>query len=91
MKRSKMYWVKDVKTVSTYPPPDTFTKPAREIARIMARSDVSPKGLGSGIRMIQYFINRSGRNLFKERRTALEQAKRMLQKRMAKEQGGEKT
>ena len=79
------YWVKDVKTVSTYPPQGTFTKSAKEIAMIMARRGVSPKGIGSGIRMIQYFINRSGRKLPPERRRALEQAKRILQKRTAKE------
>ena len=47
----------------------------------MARKDVSPKGLGSGIRMIQYFINRGGRNLSARRRTELERAKRILQRR----------
>ena len=45
----------------------------------MARPDVSPKGIGSAIRMVQYFINRSGRNLTPERRKALERAKRILQ------------
>ena len=74
-----------VNTVSTYPPPGTFTKSAREIANIMARRDVSPKGLGSGIRMIQYFINRSGRGLSPSRRRALEQAKRFVHSRAANE------
>lgn len=49
----------------------------------MARKDVSPKGLGSGIRMIQYFINRSGKSLSAERRKNLEGAKRILQSQMA--------
>jgi hypothetical protein len=47
----------------------------------MARKDVSPKGLGSGIRMIQYFLNRGGTNLSATRRTELERAKRILQRR----------
>jgi len=34
-------------------PPGTFTKDARTMARIIARKDVSPKGIGSGIKMIQ--------------------------------------
>jgi tRNA(adenine34) deaminase len=42
---------------------------------------VSPKGLGSAIRMIQYFINRGGRRLSATRRHELERAKRMLQRR----------
>ena len=65
--------------MSTFPPPGIFTKSAEEIARTMARPDVSPKGIGSAIRMVQYFINRSGRNLTPERRKALERAKRILQ------------
>jgi hypothetical protein len=44
---------------------------------------VSPKGLGSGIRMIQYFINRGGKNLSAARRRELERAKRILQRKAA--------
>ena len=69
----------------TYPPPGTFTCDAESIARIMASKKVSPKGLGSGIRMIQLFINRSGKNLCPERRNELEQAKHILQERMRKQ------
>lgn len=54
-------WVGKVKTISTAPPKDLFTKNARTIAETMARSSVSLKGIGSGIRMIQYFINRGAR------------------------------
>jgi hypothetical protein len=50
----------------------------------MARRDVSPKGIASGIRMIQYFINRGGRNLSARRRAELERAKRILQRRAAR-------
>lgn len=76
-------WIKRVNTVSTYPPPGTFAKPAGEVARIMARKDVSPKGLGSAIKMVQYFINRSGKGLPAARREELEKAKRILQRRLA--------
>jgi tRNA(adenine34) deaminase len=51
----------------------------------MARKDVSPRGLGSGIRMIQYFINRGGKNLSARRRSELERAKRILQGRAARQ------
>jgi tRNA(adenine34) deaminase len=51
----------------------------------MARKEVSPGGLGSGIRMIQYFINRGGKNLSARRRTELERAKRILQQRAARQ------
>jgi Protein of unknown function (DUF3175) len=74
-------WVRNVKTVSTYPPKDLFTKDAQTIAMTMARKSVSPRGVGSGIRMIQYFINRAGKGLSMTRKRELEKAKRILQKR----------
>src|SRR6266545_3411758 len=82
-KRSTRRWVRRVTTDSTHPPPRTFTGSAQQIARTMARKDISPKGLGSGIRMIQYFINRGGKGLSATRRRELERAKRILQRRRA--------
>jgi len=82
-KRSTRRWVRQVTTDSTHPPRGTFTGSAEQIARTMARKDVSPKGLGSGIRMIQYFVNRAGKNLSAARRRELERAKRILQRRAA--------
>ena len=81
--RKPRRWVQTVTTLSTAPPPGTFTRPAKDIADIMARPDVSPAGLGSAIRMIQYFINRGGRNLAPHRRRQLERAKGILQRRLA--------
>ncbi len=75
----KKKWVRDVKTVSTFPPESLFTKDAETIARVMATKKVSPKGLGSGIRMIQFFINRAGKNLPESRRKELAEAKHILQ------------
>jgi hypothetical protein len=83
-------WVRTVTTDSTHPPPRTFTGSAADIARKMARKDVSPKGLGSAIRMIQYFINRGGRNLSATRRAELERAKRILQRRAARQKASTK-
>jgi tRNA(adenine34) deaminase len=78
-KAAKTRWVRNVTTVSTYPPEGLFTKDAATIARVMASKKVSPKGIGSGIRMIQFFINRAGKNLPVERTQELEEAKRLLQ------------
>ena len=80
----KKKWVREVKTVSTFPPKDLFTKDAQTIARAMASKKVSPKGIGSGIRMIQFFINRAGKNLPTERKQELERAKEILQERVRK-------
>jgi hypothetical protein len=76
---TKKKWVQDVKTVSTYPPKDIFTKDAETIAKSLGSTKVSPKGIGSGIRMIQYFINRGGKGLSALRKKELEKAKRILQ------------
>ncbi len=81
-KGDKKYWVHDVKTVSTFPPSGTFTKDAETIARTMASKKVSPGGIGSGIRMIQFFINRAGKNLPPGRKAELEKAKQILQERV---------
>jgi len=74
-------WSHEVKTVSTFPPEGTFSKDARTVARIMASKKVSPKGIGSGIRMIQFFINRAGKSLPASQKRELEEAKRILQER----------
>jgi len=78
-KTSKHKWSAGVKTDSTFPPAGTFTKPGDEVARIMATRKVSPGGLGSAIKMVQIFINRSGINLSAARKRELEKAKRILQ------------
>ena len=75
-------WVRHVKTVSTFPPKDLFTKDDQTIARTMASKKVSPKGIGSGIRMIQFFINRAGKNLPAARKRELERAKHILQEKI---------
>jgi len=81
MVAKKRKWVHKVETVSTFPPAGLFTKDAETIARSMARKNVSPRGIGSGIRMIQYFINRGGKGLTPARKRELEKAKRILQAR----------
>lgn len=77
-------WVQTVGTISTFPPEGLFTKDAETIARVMATKEVSPRGIGSGIRMVQYFINRAGKGLSVRRRHELEKAKRLLQVRAKK-------
>ena len=74
-------WVAQVKTDSTHPPQGLFTKSAATIARVLASPKVSPKGPGSGMRMLTYFINRAGKGLSKTRRAELERAKESLSRR----------
>lgn len=76
-------WVAKVKTVSTFPPLGLFNKSAETIARSLASKKVSPKGPGSGMRMLTFYINRAGHNLSAERRSALQRAKELLSQRVA--------
>jgi len=71
-------WSGDVKTVSTFPPEGLFTKDANTIARSLASKKVSPKGPGSGMRMLTFFINRAGKGLSAGRKAELERAKELL-------------
>ena len=75
-------WSATVKTDSTHPPAGLFTRDAATIARTLASKKVSPKGLGSGMRMLTFFINRAGRGLSAARRRELEKAKRLLSERI---------
>ncbi len=71
---------------SQAPPKGLFARDARTIARTMASKKVSPKGIGSGIRMVQFFINRAGKNLSRRRREELEKAKHIMQDKMRRRQ-----
>jgi hypothetical protein len=80
-----------VKTVSTYPPPGLFTRSASEIAKALASKKVSPKGPSSGMRMLNFFINRAGRQLSEDRRKELGKAKELLSDTIRKQkQAGKK-
>ena len=80
--KKKRRWVAKVTTDSTHPPAGLFTKRAATIARSLASKKVSPKGLGSGMRMLTYFINRGGRGLSAARQAELQKAKKLLSKRI---------
>jgi len=80
-------WISTVKTDSTHPPEGLFTKDAATIAKSLASKKVSPKGPGSGMRMLTYFINRAGRGLSATRLAELRKAKRLLSKRIERSKG----
>lgn len=82
MPNPRRRWVAKVKTDSTHPPEGLFKKDAATIARTLASKKVSPKGPGSGMRMLTYFINRGGKGLSARRKAELERAKRMLSARI---------
>jgi len=85
-RRKPARWVAKVDTDSTHPPPGLFKKSAPVIAKTLASKKVSPKGPGSGMRMLTFFINRAGRGLSASRRRELERAKALLAKRIQAKQ-----
>lgn len=80
--KSGRRWVAKVTTDSTHPAKGLFTKDAATIARSLASKRVSPKGPQSGLRMLNYFINRGGKRLSPARRRVLERAKAMMMSRL---------
>jgi len=75
-------WSGKVKTESTFPPQGLFTKDPETIARTLASKKVSPKGPGSGMRMLTFFINRAGKSLSATRIAKLQRAKELLSARI---------
>lgn len=78
-------------TDSTHPPEGLFTKDAATIARSLASRRVSPKGPASGMRMLNFFINRAGRGLSATRRHELERAKALLSERIRRQRERKRT
>jgi Protein of unknown function (DUF3175) len=78
-------WVAEVDTESTYPEEGLFKQDAETIAKHLASKKVSPKGPASGMRMLNYYINRGGKNLTKERHAELEKAKGILSELIAEQ------
>jgi Protein of unknown function (DUF3175) len=89
MARTAKKWSGKVNTDSTHPPEGLFDKDAATIARTLASKRVSPKGPGSGMRMLTFYINRAGKNLNASRKAELQKAKELLSKRVksARERG----
>lgn len=71
-------WSAKVDTDSTHPDEGLFKKSATAIAKALATKEVSPKGPASGMRMLNFYINRAGKNLTESRIKVLEQAKDKL-------------
>ena len=82
---AKKKWVRNVKTDSTHPPKGLFKKSPEPIARTLASKKVSPKGPGDGMRMLTYFINRTGKGLGVEDKARLQKTKELLSKRVKRE------
>jgi hypothetical protein len=84
-------WSAKVDTDSTHPDQGLFNKSASAIAKALASKKVSPKGPASGMRMLNFYINRAGKNLPKSRHAELEKAKTLLSTIIAKQKSKSST
>ena len=78
-------WSAKVDTDSTHPDEGLFNQSASAIAKALASKKVSPKGPASGMRMLNFYINRAGKNLSTSRHAELEKAKTLLSGIIAKQ------
>jgi tRNA(Arg) A34 adenosine deaminase TadA len=85
---TKKKWSAEVDTDSTHPDEGLFKKSASAIAKALATKKVSPKGPASGMQMLNFYINRAGKNLSQERHAELEKAKTLLSEIIAKTKPG---
>jgi len=84
-KKTKKKWSAKVTTDSTHPDQGLFNENASTIAKALASKKVSPKGPASGMRMLNFYINRAGKNLSASRHAELEKAKTLLSEIIAKQ------
>jgi tRNA(Arg) A34 adenosine deaminase TadA len=77
-KKPKKKWSAKVTTDSTHPDEGLFNQNASAIAKALASKNVSPKGPASGMRMLNFYINRAGKNLSASRKAELKKAKTQL-------------
>jgi tRNA(adenine34) deaminase len=75
---TKKKWSAEVTTDSTHPDEGLFNQSASTIAKALASKKVSPKGPASGMRMLNFYINRAGKKLSASRHAELEKAKSKL-------------
>jgi tRNA(Arg) A34 adenosine deaminase TadA len=84
-RKSKKKWSANVTTDSTHPDEGLFNQSASAIAKALASKKVSPKGPASGMRMLNFYVNRAGKNLSRSRHAELEKAKTLLSGIIAKQ------
>jgi tRNA(adenine34) deaminase len=84
-------WSSKVTSDSTHPAPGLFKKSAPAIADGLAKKSVSPEGPGQGMRMLNFYENRGGKNLSPERKRTLEHAKELLHEKVVKQQASKRS
>ena len=86
-KKTAHKWSASVTSDSTHPREGLFSEDAQTIADELFSKKVSPKGPASGMQMLNFYINRAGKNLSEERTKVLEHAKDILSGKIADSKG----
>lgn len=59
-------------------PANLFAKPPEQIVEVLSSKDMFPQGAASGMRVLTFYISRSGKGMTPSRRRNLEKARKML-------------
>lgn len=78
-KKRKQRWIASVETTAIDVPEGVMTKSAPEVARTLLAQN-RERDAGSINRFIQFYINRSGRNLPDERKRTLKRAMALVRR-----------
>lgn len=78
-KKRDRRWIRNVKTTTVDVPEGTMTQSAPEIAKTLLAHN-RKQGAGAINRFIQFYINRSGKNLAGDRRRTLERAMALVRR-----------
>jgi hypothetical protein len=74
-----------LKTDSDRIPANLFGEPPEKIVEFLTSKEVFPQGAASGMRVLSFYISRSGKGISSARRRNLEKAKKMLSARVERE------
>lgn len=74
---------------ATFFPEGTMSKSTKEIVRVASSKKYAPKGLGSAIQYLTYYLNRAGKGLDADQRKRIERAREILQKKNEEEKANE--
>lgn len=67
-----------MKSDSDRMPANLFAEPPEKIVEVLSSREVFPQGAASGMRVLSFYISRSGKGLSISRRRRLEKAKKLL-------------
>lgn len=87
--KNKNFFTGKMEDDATFFPEGTMAKSTKEIVRVASSKRYAPKGLGSAIQYLTYYLNRAGKGLDKDQRERIESAREILQKKNQEQKANE--